>query len=996
MWKALEETLVQHPSGAKLKALYAGVTLGEVPRETILKYLKFDNRDAEYHAESFEIAMSFADYESFRPVLRDVMRQISQTRNNTLYDILLSKMDVAFPILFEDDPRTTLYMVESALRPINKNSCKLALRFLQSVPKETLLMYPRNFNFNAIIRKALEYGDLSYLESLKVLMKKVDYRINKFELDWFGDECLLSLELCKNIEPGVLIDLLTFQAIPVHAVPRIVGHLRDACAIDFYPVAHDTLFLLAMNSGCGNVRLVGDEGFEMVVEKSFMSNSEIRKLVQTVSSPFDSCSLGIIMGSLLSYLDAAYDFTQHSAAEKFSLLVMARFLAPIFPKSAVSLMRKILKANDMPVGVKMATDMFKDFVPESAAGEYAKFALDQFGVESATSLCPDVCIKACVSNYHLASLFAPFLHQPLPLLPTFLAFSKIKEHEEWVEKCRSEIPETKWILTDGNDQKQKQAVSHDRGDEEEDQPEYKFRRPRPPKGLPGVFDGSRYALISYFTHYNMNSKPSEITGATIEEIEQYVFENAKDDIRLVIGFFFYAIKKHFQTQRVQEWTTKLQSMRTEAEMYAVSLFLTSLRMNLSELPPFMTEFIEKHLLFLGYTSLSKFALNYAFQVEHGMEWFFIRSVISMDPTFMSEYPLVLAEFAEKQSLFKVYEQFFNSVNHQKETNQLYFCFVSLISVLFRPQKVIQHRFWPIAHRCLYSLPVTPTISPAVKVDPRIVQGLVACLQQQRYFPSQFFAFFFQISIDRQFMRPIQELLKPKTPQAEAYFVNLLPSTYFLNRIERGEEVVLDENSLNFYENRPPSFALAFYRSLMGIFAPPLPQFLISQVENILCPVFPPFGYIGLKVWDNVMDDTKILSGELCEDPVSVLFHVGRTAISLYNALMTNPNFRARTEATDALVKIALSERTSILFAVGAADATAKYQNQIEEIVSAPGFVDNAENHLNAVLFAARIAKKLEKAELLDVVKENTKNSDKNLLFSALTNREAMKEVLEYA
>lgn len=996
IWKALSETLAAFPTGPKLRALYAGVSLGDVEQQDVIRHLNFESKDIEYQLESFRIGMDFAASPVLIQPLLNIMRRAATARDSKLYQCLLEKLSFAFPILCETCKQDMLLIAESALKPVpsDPNCRNLALRFLNSVPTELLKNYPHLFNCSGLIKRCIEDGRMLYVCELKKLIEKVNYKVHHFDLDWVTEGACMSMELCNRPIPGVLIDLLAFHVLPFEAIPRAIDHLRNQRATEFYKISHDTLFFITHNTGGDNTRLISDQGFEMVVDQSFLSPADIKLLIQTSFTPYSQCSLGLITGSLLWFLNDVYECVEHTPDEDFSLIVMARLLARVYPLAATSILLKILKGHDIPAGMKIASEMLNNFIAEKATCIFASFALNLFGAAGAVSMCPDLCLHASRVDRKLASAFAPFLHQPLPLMPTFLSFVDIEEHKEWVGQCKAEIPKEQWILAEGDEGFSKPPIATDSDSEEEEQVEYRFKRARPAKGISGVFDGTRYSLISYFTHYNNSSNPAEITGATIEEIEQYVFENADEDIRLVIGFFFYAVKKRFHTERIEEWTTKLQSIATDAEMYAVSLFLTSLNLKLSELPRFMLEFISKHFMYIGYV-FSKTGLYYAFQVENGLKWFFVRSIIAMDPAFMSDYPLVLAEFADKKSLYKVYEQFFANISQTRGGEQLFPCYASLVSVLFRPQKVTQYRYWPIAHTCLYNLPVTPTIPPPIQVDSRIMQSLIACLQQRRYFPSQFFRFFFHVVIDRQFVRPIDELLKPKTPEAQNYFLNLLPSMYFLKKILQREEPVLDENALDFYENRPPSFALAFYRSLLVVLAPPLPQTLISEVENVLCPVFPEFGYIGLKVWDMVFDETRILSGDLCENPVSLLVHTGRSSISVYNALMANSGFSEKNEATEAIVKLAVAEDASIIFAMKVADAVTKYQTRIEETVCAPGFVDSAENKLNAVLFARRVLKILGKPEMMETVKENTGNIDKQVLFSCTESRERMRDALEY-
>ena len=948
--------------------------------------------------------MDLVDLESFRPTLMRILPQVSGTRNNPLIVSLLEKLDRVFPLLFQDDHQGALLIVGTALNPVphDEASRNLALKFVNSISSELLLEYPYVFNYEALIKASMESGCMSHLAELKKLMEKVGYKVHSLDVDWIGKAMPLALELCHDPPPDVLIELLQLGLVPYSSIPKVIDHMKNAKASQFYPIAYDTLFWLTSQTGGKDVckkslTYLQAEGAEWVIDKSFLTNHDTKELIKHVSSPYTACDLGTIIGALLDYLASLYECVPHTQRESASLPLMASFLSRIFPDSAITLLTKVLSHPEVTKECRNSwtTSLLKDYIPDKYTPQFARFAVEQVGAEEAFKLAPSVCIDACKVDRNIALAFADVLQQPLPLMRTFLAFENIEKHREWLQRCRREIPQSEWILAEGDDgyvPPQDPVTRTDNQSSEET--DYQFIREKPAAGLPNVLDGTRYALISYFTHYTSTTTPSEISGATIEELEQFVYENAQEDIRLVIGFFFYAYKRKFKTTRIEEWTKKLQSVRTDGEMYAVALFLNSISLPLKELPDFMSDFLNKHLLYLGYCGLIKNSLNYAFQKETGMRWFFIRSVISLDPNFMAEFPLVLAEFADRQSLPTVYTQYLSHINPERTGEQLLSLFVSLVAVLFKPNKVIQHRRWPIVHRALFALPVAPILPAAVKIDSRILDVVLTTLEHQKQFPTQFFTLFLNIDVEKQFYDRVLNLIKPKSAAAGPFFTFLLPAMYFLPVIERDQDPVLNEDALNFFENRPPSFALAFYRSLLAFFAPPIRQTLISEIENILPPVFPEFGYTGLKVWDNAFEVTKIISGELCDDPVSHIKHLGRVSLAVYNALMSNPGFTDKTAATSAIVKLAVSPTATIAFAITVADTLAKYYTDVEDIVCAPEFFDNLSNPLTAVLFLSRLSKALNKPELLDRVKDNTKDAERAKFFECLQSRQKLKEALD--
>jgi hypothetical protein len=77
---------------------------------------------------------------------------------------------------------------------------------------------------------------------------------------------------------------------------------------------------------------------------------------------------------------------------------------------------------------------------------------------------------------------------------------------------------------------------------------FEFAIPEVRSGIDGVFDGTLYSIISYFTHSVLRqTKPLSVD---LGELEDFVIENA-DDVRLVIGFFFYIRHHSYQQQRIE-------------------------------------------------------------------------------------------------------------------------------------------------------------------------------------------------------------------------------------------------------------------------------------------------------------------------------------------------------------------------------------------------------------------------------------------------------------
>jgi hypothetical protein len=195
---------------------------------------------------------------------------------------------------------------------------------------------------------------------------------------------------------------------------------------------------------------------------------------------------------------------------------------------------------------------------------------------------------------------------------------------------------------------------------------------------------------------------------------------------------------------------------------------------------------------------------------------------------------------------------------------------------------------------------------------------------------------------------------------------LFPAVYF-----QSDAPVFDDTARLHFDNRSPSFGLAFYRSVLSFCAPPLPQTLISEVENVLCPVHPAFAYLGLRSWPSIGDGTKLEIGLTVAEPLAELRTPGREAIAVYHALMTKHigpgNAAARIDATLTLLQTAVSEAALAHFASAVCNAVVKYEREVV-VEAAKAVVERSHNFLNLALVVTKLAKALDDPALLQDIK----------------------------
>jgi hypothetical protein len=417
----------------------------------------------------------------------------------------------------------------------------------------------------------------------------------------------------------------------------------------------------------------------------------------------------------------------------------------------------------------------------------------------------------------------------------------------------------------------------------------------------------------------------------------------------------------------------LTTSRTDSDLYAVSLFLTNLSIPVARWPPGLAAFIGRHLLFHGHSSLTAESLARAFQRERGLRWYFIRSIINIDPTPLAEYPLVRAEFTDLPSAVPLIEEFLRK-NGPAITLEIWnLLFSTIVSVLLRPPIGAPYMLFPVTHTVLATLPPAPPRPQLIAIDAGLVQLLLAS-KMHRAVPASFFCLFFHLASDPTPGQLIRPVFGPKSETGKAFLQAEMPASYFTER-----EPVLDEDAIDHFNNRPPSFTLAFVRSLVGLFAQPLPKALVSAIAAILTPVFPEFGFPGCPIWGSAQLETRIIRGWLCQDAVAAIAHPNRWAIGVYHSLMHNPKFRDRDDATRALLTVAVGEGATVNFASRACQAVLAYETDIVGIISTPEFL-NAARFANVLVIAVRVARTFGLPALLEALAPHVEDERKRAVF----------------
>jgi hypothetical protein len=387
------------------------------------------------------------------------------------------------------------------------------------------------------------------------------------------------------------------------------------------------------------------------------------------------------------------------------------------------------------------------------------------------------------------------------------------------------------------------------------------------------------------------------------------------------------------------------------------------------------------LLYHGHPTLGADRLSYAFHKEHGVKWFFIRSIINLDPVQFTPSPLVRTEFAAPSQVLPLFEAFLRTPESKISVEGWVTCFVALVSIFMRPPLGVPYLPFPTAHPALTALPPAPRSPQRIRLDAAIVDFLLTASERPRGLPACFFQLFFHLRLDAPQRARVRAILATKPPAAKFFFRSTLPSAFFADH-----EPVLDDTARAYFIGRAPSFGLAFFRSLKSPFGHSLPPELVSEIWQMLPPVFPEFGYVGCPIWPSADQETRVLRGW---NPETIgITRPDRWAIYRFHLLMRNPQFKADDAATRALLAVAVGDGASVSFAAMACDAILAYETDIVGMISQPSFL-NGGKWANVLVIGARVARKRAMPALLEALTPHIEDERKREAIGAKNAAEAL-------
>lgn len=1066
-WPTIIEYLQKKQSVSALYALQSGYKVKMVDENQLVRFLKLEEKtDLRYRLASFKISLEMIECNSVQKKLFPIIHEISMTRSNAMLCCLVDHLPVIFPTLLKHDENYAYDVINTIMNPIPYDQYlpPFILHFLNSVnPKDEHF----TFSVEKVIYKYMNLP-LNINAEIKKLMEKIDMKIEMSKVDWF-DICLSnSINLVEDVSPDLLLEIISQEILHISYIPNILEKLTQICTrkennctfynksnVDCRKIFDMSVFTLVKILNLlgldleGELKKKNEEPFP--IGDTFISNSYIIGCVNCLLEPIAPSFLGSLIRSLIKLINSlisSLNETEKLPSNLFmSFLIIADFLSIFMADQSFLILSKVKDyISDNDYFKKIESNAIKN-----SALSYSKtvvnYLINEKGPEETIKIEKKKSLKAASVDFEIAKKLAPFIDQPIPKYKTFLAFEGIEKHKEWIDECKKYYSEDQWITAPDAKEEVEENDKIEEEEEEKSENEEKIgfkldeNSTEIEKGIDGFLDGNKYSIVTFLNYgSNKHDLKSINESISIEEIEEFVMKNSSD-IRLVTGFFYYALCHEYHTPKYNEWVKLIQFKQGDEErLYTASLFLTSLvgksKSNLNfnlgkeneekinepiefkfgQFSEELSKFILDGLKSIGYYVISKELVIFAFSHEISYRWFFIRSIISLDPSTFSNNALITAEFTIKDKLIDVYKPFFDGFHQKANFQTLISVFSSLTQIYFVPEKsmLIQTKHFPIVHDCLCNLGVSISYPSPITLDGSIIDSFLLALSKQKYFPITFFTFFSHTRLtDKQF-EIVRSLLSPKTKAASNFFNYLLPSAYFsdtfpseasltesekqtinMDSSELTKQIYIDKETAIHFSNKPPSFSRAFYRSLMLPFTPILPQKLIIEIKDLLCYVFPPLSYATLNTWPNLNDFDQILFQKYPDDLIDHFKIAGRETIDIFRSVMNDSSFAKKKEITDQFIMTAFSMGSNVNFALNTIDALFDFKINVEDLFKNIDIVNSPQFCCLCVAFCYVKRKLNLDNDFKESVKALLDTEEKRDLFENMNQKETMEQIVHY-
>jgi hypothetical protein len=224
-------------------------------------------------------------------------------------------------------------------------------------------------------------------------MRKTGFVMGPFEVDWTGPGLEIALEVCEN-PPGYLVrEAAEFGLLPLSSLCSMLLRLVRVKDKVMAGIVGKT-FLDGMLSAETCPSLAAADGSPRPSVKCYWPLAAFEEFQHKTIAPIETSPFFMLLSVCMEYVDAFFELVEWSTVQKFELVAGARFLAKLFPRQAVGLMKALLRGFDSPMAVAFASAMVQDWITPVEGRWFGRFAVEQFGADRAISISKQVCLLA--------------------------------------------------------------------------------------------------------------------------------------------------------------------------------------------------------------------------------------------------------------------------------------------------------------------------------------------------------------------------------------------------------------------------------------------------------------------------------------------------------------------------------------------------------------------------------------------------------------------------
>lgn len=720
----------------------------------------------------------------------------------------------------------------------------------------------------------------------------------------------------KLLEPSSLHSLLTVMQQHPNRYTDFVGLITST----IYSIGHVLGIRNDIDSSLWKCSLKKPE-----VNDEIISHDDIKKLFDRINGPIEESEFGTFLSSSIDTLSilSTNDFNRtkihHSEIAKAALI--ASHFVLVCPRQVLNFLTRLQsyrtskKESEGRSTVDGYNEAFKIVesiqIPAKYSIEVVLYSKERFGNYAETvKRFPKHVSEALGKSRMICDMFINEIKQPLQPLKTFLSFIGMKEHEDWVEVCKYVIPPHEWMIglndskvIDGMKDLSEQTrrilnqklteisrkpktISNVKESFLEQSSSFQLKNSlyiasapkihlKDNKSVkPGEIEisqlqaltedlendaGTLYDVISFLWHSNLDL-PDTIKP---EDLENLAFKN-RDNPQMLVGFFSWA-NLHDYKINLAKWKSEIHiDYNSDMWLLSVALFASNIHCSFDEIPQEIFSIFKNCFTSFGYPTISKASLVNCYYHLTGVKWLLVHNIISIDPSYFGEYPLIVAEITNNMDLFKEY---FDNLDTGDSEKVNFYSFIGINDILFNPSgdQMILSSLLPTNRSFnsrILSFKEISRIPAQVKIPNELLESIINCLQKAKNVSYNYFAFFMNIEMTKEQFNRVYDIFFKDRDSSDMNRKFLLPSLFVS---DTGKSAYLEDEAIRFYSNKPPSLTRAFFRSLLCCFAPPVNQDLIVKIESKLEVVFPDLCYCGfaksgIRMWEDSLPISKLRFG----------------------------------------------------------------------------------------------------------------------------------------